>query len=530
MNLWIASMASVGWSLGTHADVGFVIESQIATDIAPLSVVGLEFDAGWGIVIGLDRRFDPAQPEQTFNLLSVPSIDSPSPDDFRMYGNPRKPVDIRTHDIARNDDLADLLITNEQQSLYSWASNGDGTFDTWGDFGWSDNLTVGHAIDHEQNGRDYILLGVIKTEHRITSQAGDGDLPPQGTEKSINVETCPMDIASGDFGGDAFIDLAVANVADDSVTILINTGLDAGNNNTLTVEEFLIQDAGDSPFAIRSSEFDGQAGIDAVVLNRGDDTGAAGVTLLPAAGEVGSFSAIDFVPDSFTSADFDADSDRDLAVIGADSSGASVLAILANNGSGSFREVTRCQLPGTAVSLDVVMLQGDARPDLAVACQPMGVVILRNVVPTTLRDVTVKKGDLIAGNKRLLRGSDDKHLRASARFRPGNRRPYLLDVRTVHRTSINDPAIINIKIESRVDEPGGIAKVFLKNRNTGGWDRIRKYAVGMTEDTIFILDESASAYFDANGKAVLRITHEMSTTSDDDSFTSSFDLIELTVE
>ena len=503
------------------ADVDFAIDRIIETDIEPHSVLGMEYDGGWGIVIGLNSS-------AADNLISVPSIDDSAEGDFHFYSTNKEPRVMRARDIARNDGLPDLLITNTRQSLYSWASNGDGTFDVWGDSGWSDDITVGDAIPHDENDRDYVLLGVIKDENRITSQAGDGDNPPAGTERQIDVEDCPMDIATADIGGSAFIDLMVVNMGTDSLTILINTGL-TDDNNTLTVIESQIEDIGDAPIALLAGNFDGQGSTDLVVLNRGDDTGEPGVTLIPEVSDVGAFSPLDVTPVAFVSADFDEDGDPDLAVLGEASGDAGPIVLFLNTGDGSFKEGSRYLVPGKPVSLDAVYLEGDDRPDLVVATQPEGVYVLRSTLIADVRTFAVKKGERLGGKKRHLAKSDDKRMRIESQFRQGKRRPYVMDLRTTHRSPLDDPALLHVEVEASLSEPAGKARIYLKNTNTGKWDRIAKYAAGLNEKTRLIADIEAADYI-ADGEIRVRIVHDMTTTSDGDPFRSFVDLVEVTVE
>ena len=74
-------------------------------------------------------------------------------------------------------------------------------------------------------------------------------------------------------------------------------------------------------------------------------------------------------------------------------------------------------------------------------------------------------------------------------------------------TKIASPSSLDITIEARIGEPGGLAEVYLKNWTTGTFDRVAQYAIGVREQRRTINDIDASNYVNASGEIELSIHH-----------------------
>ena len=139
------------------------------------------------------------------------------------------------------------------------------------------------------------------------------------------VGSAPVSVAAADFNRDGKTDLAIANSGDNTVTILLGTGMggfSAAAGNPLAV--------GKSPVSIAAADFNGDGILDLAIANSGDNT----VTVLLGAG-AGGFAAAPYSPlavgkkpEFVAVADFNGDGQPDMAIA---NSGDNTLTVLLNS-------------------------------------------------------------------------------------------------------------------------------------------------------------------------------------------------------
>jgi hypothetical protein len=183
---------------------------------------------------------------------------------------------------------------------------------------------------------------------------GDGSFTVKSTPE---VGNSPFSIVTGDFNGDGIPDLATANQADNTVTVLLGKG----DGTFLTQAAF---DVGRTPKSIAVGDFNSDGILDLATANLDDST----VTILLGKGD-GTFTTKStpsggFEPSSVAVGDFNGDGIPDLALA---DSGASSVTVLLGNGDGTFTLKSAPDVDNSPFAVAVGDFNGDGIPDLATA-------------------------------------------------------------------------------------------------------------------------------------------------------------------
>jgi hypothetical protein len=185
----------------------------------------------------------------------------------------------------------------------------------------------------------------------------------------------PSGLVATDLNGDGKADLAVAGLGDDTLTVLLGTGLDGAA--AFNPDRGSPYATGNSPTLVIARDFDGDGKPDLAVLNSnllpGTAAGNSVTVLLSSKGvpggalfgpAPGSPFATGTKPADAVVGDFNGDGRLDLAVT---NQGDNTVSILFGNGDGTFgpqQTFAAGNGPGGVALLD---LNGDGAPDLAVA-------------------------------------------------------------------------------------------------------------------------------------------------------------------
>jgi hypothetical protein len=238
------------------------------------------------------------------------------------------------------DGRADLVVANSASDTVTvYSANGDGSFTTTAE------IPVGTfpraiAVD-DLNGDGSLDLAVVNMwTDSISILIGDGfggfDSAPEIMLNGDGEERAPTAIVAVDLDLDGDADLAVANGATDSMSVLLGDG----QGGFITAGD--VPEVGDSPVWLAAGDFDRDGDPDLAVTNmmghtvavlRGDPTELA-------TGE-GGFNRTDEIelqghPRSVVAGDFTADGAMDLAVV---LSGSNLVTILPGDGLGGFGNV-----------------------------------------------------------------------------------------------------------------------------------------------------------------------------------------------
>lgn len=264
---------------------------------------------------------------------------------------------------VNNDGKLDLITSVfGTDSVNVQLGNGDGTFQTAGTilivpgFGPAEV----HAVSLRGNGTLDLIVGSFNV-NQIAVLLGNGNgtfQPPTLYTVGTAVNT-PTSLTTGDFNHDGNLDVAVANVIDDTISVLIGNG-----SGSLTPLGAPIS-VGHTPEAIRAGDFNGDGYSDLAVANYGDGTVT---TLLN--NENGTFTATAISIGSGATS-----GPQGLAITGTGDSllmavanyRDNTISVLQSSGNGTFGAQKIVDVGNGPDDLNFADFNGDGVPDLAVS-------------------------------------------------------------------------------------------------------------------------------------------------------------------
>lgn len=283
--------------------------------------------------------------------------------------------------------LLSILLTIVSLPAASAAQLGDaGLFDTWAGYSSGRYPVAATAADFNGDGapdvawarHDWFHGQIVGNTMTVQLNLGDGTLGAPTDWPSVDMSN---DIGSADLDGDGDTDVVVISEG----TSLTNATIDIYRSNGDGTFTASTATGGEAPQRLALADFNGDGAIDLAMTNGFASSGVVSVLLNNGDATFGPERRISAgnATIGIAAADLDGDGDRDLAVGGIGPLfNTSEIALLVNNGAGSFTVAGSVQAPTTEyIGAPLVAagdLDGDGDPDLVAAGSSQSHVVLLN--------------------------------------------------------------------------------------------------------------------------------------------------------
>lgn len=230
--------------------------------------------------------------------------------------------------------------------------------------GETSNLTLGDL--NGDGNLDVVAANPFKASFSVFLGTGEGTLGAAiNTQVGITGGSQPYSTAVGDFNGDGVADVAVGDVVNAPVTVLL------GNNNGTFGTQVPYAPGGAGPYILVTADLNLDGAVDIVaaarnsrqviaLLGRGDGTFRRAIQSISSPA-----TPFDSGPYSMAVADFNQDGVPDVATA---NYGLSTVSILLGNGDGSFAPpIDSGAMGDNSYGVAVADFNGDGKPDIATA-------------------------------------------------------------------------------------------------------------------------------------------------------------------
>jgi hypothetical protein len=147
-----------------------------------------------------------------------------------------------------------------------------------------------------------------------------------------------------------------------------------------------------------------------------------------------------------------------------------------------------------------------------------------------ITNFAVPLGTLLSGGVPQLLHSDNEHLRTRSQFGFTAFEPNVMEIVIAAVSGVDSPESITLRIESRINQPGGTARLRLRDWSNQQFEQVAAYAIGNDENVFTMEGIDAAEYLREDGRLHLSIRHAVMATFSLAGFDSGFDQVMIGVE
>lgn len=141
-----------------------------------------------------------------------------------------------------------------------------------------------------------------------------------------------------------------------------------------------------------------------------------------------------------------------------------------------------------------------------------------------LKKFKVRKGERLGGKTRKLRKSDDRSvILRSERVHDA----HIMNMEIAFQTDASNPQSMEVTVESRIDESGGMTTLLARNWDQGRWEEIGRVEAGTSESSGSVRSNAAQRYIRPDGTMKIRVKQVVD--GRDSSFRSWIDHVGVTL-
>ncbi len=288
------------------------------------------------------------------------------------YGVGAGPAALALVDLE-GDTKPDIAVASfGSESLTLLTNDGGGAFPGKSDHTLRTSPQAVTPIDADSDGLLDLAIPCRSADAVVVLMTRPPGPPSLQSAPTVAVRKAPRAAAAGDWDGDGVLDLAVANSADGSVSLLRGDGLGG-------FTEYAVKGGLTAPEAIVTGDWNGDGRLDLAVsaAGSGDVLVFLGSSVAPGDFAGPTKLSVGGSPDDLVAGDFDGDGDLDLAVCDKVVNGA--VNLLRNDGAGSFSAAQRIPVGDKPTATVAGDFDRDGDLDLAVANDDSdNLVVLRN--------------------------------------------------------------------------------------------------------------------------------------------------------
>lgn len=370
--------------------VGVLLNTTVAGAATATFSLVTEFGAGAGPIsialgdVNKDGRLDLTVANRNSDSISVlvnitaPGADTPEFDPHQDFATADTPVFISLNDLSGDGKLdlaAANLNANSVSVLLNTTDNGlaTPTFTAKQDFPTGSNPRSATVSDFNLDGKlDIAVANVISDNVSVllnTTEPG-ALIAGFGPKKDFMTGLTPESVTSADLNNDGKPDLAVANINSSELSVLLNTTTPGAAAASFAAKQDFA--TGDGPLFITAGDINGDGKVDLVVVNLVSSISVLFNTTVPGATTPSFAPKQDFVtgdgPRSISLADINRDGKLDLCIANFNSNSVTVLLNTTDVGGATptFAPIRDFPVNVRPVSISSADLNNDGILDLAV--------------------------------------------------------------------------------------------------------------------------------------------------------------------